>query len=110
MTFKTAAHIARLAANNNTHLQLASSNTFRSYIVLRQPAVQSVQLARTTPFFCAGRLSGRNQMQEKNSKKKFAEIRKERRAASPKTFTGVSQARRFQTAANLAEIFYNFER
>ena len=40
MTFKTAAQIARLAANNNIHLQLASSNTFRSYIVSRQLAVQ----------------------------------------------------------------------
>ena len=75
MTFKSAAQIARLAANNNTHLQLASSNTFRSHIVLRQPAVQNAQLARTTPFFCAGRISGRNQMQEKNSKnlQKFGE-------------------------------------
>ena len=35
---------------------------------------------------------------------------RERRAASPRTFTGVSQAKRFPTAANLEEIFYNFER
>ena len=44
-------------ANNNTHLQLASSNTFRSYIVLRQTAVHSVQPARTSDEFCAGGLS-----------------------------------------------------
>ena len=36
-TFETAAQFARLAANNNTHLQLASSNTFRSYIYFAEP-------------------------------------------------------------------------
>ena len=55
--FKPAANFEHLTANNNTHLQLAGSNNFRSYIVLRQTAVQSVQLARTSAIFCAGRVS-----------------------------------------------------
>ena len=47
--------IALLAANNNTHLQLASSNNFRSNIVLRQPAVQGVQLVRTSDELLCGK-------------------------------------------------------
>ncbi len=53
--FETAAHIALLAANNNKHLHLASSNKFRSLIVLRQPAVQGVQLARTSDELLCGK-------------------------------------------------------
>ena len=55
--FQPAANNEQQTANNNTHLQLASSNTFRSYIVLRQTAVHSVQPARTSDEFCAGGLS-----------------------------------------------------
>ena len=55
--FKTAANFEHLTANNNTHLQLAGSNNFRSYIVLRPTAVQSVQQARTSAIFCAGIVS-----------------------------------------------------
>ena len=56
MKFKPAANFEHLTANNNTHLQLAGSNNFRSYIVLRQTAVQSVQLARTSAIVLCGKI------------------------------------------------------
>ena len=69
--FKPAANFEHLTANNNTHLQLAGSNNFRSYIVLRQTAVQSVQLARTSAIVLCGKIICIEiKMQKKN---KFSE-------------------------------------
>ena len=82
----------RLAANNNIHLPLASSNNVRSHIVLRHPARQVCNWSIVGEFFCAGDLSGQKIKLQKC--KKFSEAGEERRAVSPRTFTSVSKATR----------------
>ena len=55
-TFEPTAHDEQLTAKNNKHLQLAGSNNFRSFIVVRQSAVQSVQLARSSARDLCGKI------------------------------------------------------
>ena len=82
-----AAQIALLAANNNTHLQLASSNNFRSNIVLRQPAVQGVQLVRTSDELLCGKYIWSKSKCKKEIK--LQQLRENDEQASPKTLTSV---------------------